>query len=45
MKTFLKLFVTRNRDEVERGILEMVSNRKDKHPPILKKWIEYQLQK
>jgi len=42
MKTFLKLFVTRNRDEVERGILEMVSNRKDKHPPILKKWIEYQ---
>lgn len=42
MKTFLRLFLTRDRDEVERGILEMVSNRKDKHPPILRNWIRYQ---
>tara|TARA_R100000656_G_scaffold29660_1_gene25983 strand:+ start:588 stop:1331 length:744 start_codon:yes stop_codon:yes gene_type:complete len=42
MKTFLKLFLTRDRDLVEKGILEMVSNRKDKHPPILKNWIQYQ---
>ncbi len=42
MKTFVRLFLTRDRDEVERGILEMVSNRQDKHPPILKNWIQYQ---
>lgn len=42
MKTFVRLFLTRDRDEVERGILEMVSNRRDKHPPILKNWIRYQ---
>ena len=42
MKTFLKLALTKDRDLVEKGILEMVSNRKDKHPPILKNWIRYQ---
>jgi len=42
MKTFVKLALTRDRDMVEKGILEMVSNRRDKHPPILKNWIRYQ---
>lgn len=42
MKTFIRLFLTRDRDQVEKGILEMVSNRRDRHPPILKNWIAYQ---
>lgn len=42
MKTFFRLFMTKDPAKVEKGILEMVSNRKERHPPILENWIQWQ---